>query len=102
MSNKVEHEQDSLATELLRELKLSAKRWFIAFCVMTALEVSTIAGFLIYLSLPTEEVTIEQEADENENSLVTQSVVEGENNGKADGQTQKESGEEFGRKEKEQ
>lgn len=56
-------EQETLAMELLRELKHSARRWFIAFVVMCLLEVATIAGFLYYISLPSEEYYIEQEAD---------------------------------------
>lgn len=64
--NKVEI---SLATELLHELKASAKRWFIAFCVMVALEIATIGGFLWYISLPVEEwVDIENE-DGNANYI---------------------------------
>jgi len=51
---------ETLATELLHELKASAKRWFIAFCVMVVLEIATIAGFLWYISLPVEEYTITQ------------------------------------------
>ena len=55
---------ESLATELLHELKLSAKRWFIAFCVMVVLELATIVGFMWYISLPTESYaeTIEQDS----------------------------------------
>ena len=60
---------ESLATELLHELKLSAKRWFIAFCVMVGVEVATIAGFLWYISLPAEEYTITQDAEQNENTI---------------------------------
>ena len=56
-------EQETLAMELLRELKHSARRWFIAFVVMCLLEVATIVGFLYYISLPSEEYYIEQEAD---------------------------------------
>lgn len=64
--NKVEI---SLATELLHELKASAKRWFIAFCVMVALEIATIGGFLWYISLPVEEwVSVENE-DGNANYI---------------------------------
>ena len=56
----------SLATELLHEVKASAKRWFIAFCIMVALEVCTIIGFVWYISLPAEtyDNTIEQTADD--------------------------------------
>lgn len=56
-------EHETLAMELLREVKHSARRWFIAFLVMCILEVGTIIGFLYYISLPTEEYYIEQEAD---------------------------------------
>lgn len=59
-------ESVSFATELLREVKSSARRWFIAFCIMVMLEVGTIVGFLWYISLPVEETTtdIEQDADD--------------------------------------
>lgn len=56
-------EHETLATELLREVKASARRWFIAFLVMCLLEIATVVGFLYYISLPTEEYNIEQEAD---------------------------------------
>ena len=71
------NENMTLATELLHELKASAKRWFIAFCVMVALEVATIAGFLWYISLPVEEsYTVTQDADQTdvENSSLSQSI----------------------------
>lgn len=54
-------EQETLAMELLRELKHSARRWFIAFLVMCIIEVGTILGFLYYISLPTEEYHLEQD-----------------------------------------
>lgn len=56
----------SLATELLHEVKTSAKRWFIAFCIMVVLEICTIVGFIWYISLPVEtyDNTIEQTADD--------------------------------------
>lgn len=57
-------EHESLAVELLKEIKASARRWFIAFVVMCVLELLTVGGFIWYLSLPTsEEYYIEQEAD---------------------------------------
>lgn len=55
-------ENTTLATELLHELKLSARRWFIAFIVMVVLELATIAGFLWYSTLSVEEYSVEQEA----------------------------------------
>ena len=59
------NENITLATELLHELKTSAKRWFIAFCIMVVLEVATIAGFLWYISLPIEEVTTTEQVVED-------------------------------------
>jgi len=62
---------DSFATELLKELKASSKRWFIAFCVMVALELFTIIGFIWYITLPVEETSITQESDnESENTVI--------------------------------
>lgn len=61
-------ENETLATELLHELKESAKRWFIAFCIMIALEAATIAGFMWYISLPVEDVTVKNE-DGNANYI---------------------------------
>lgn len=54
-------DQMTLATEMLHELKASSKRWFTAFCVMVGLEIATIAGFLWYVSLPVDEVTVESD-----------------------------------------
>ena len=58
---------DSFASELLREVKTNAKRWFIAFCVMVAVEIATIFGFMWYISLPVEEseTVYTQESDNN-------------------------------------
>ena len=58
----------TLATELLHELKASAKRWFIAFVIICCLEVATIAGFIWYISLPVDDVTVENE-DGNANYI---------------------------------
>lgn len=65
----------TLATELLREVKASARRWFIAFCVMCFIEVATICGFLWYISLPVESGTeIEQSVDDVSDSDIKQVV----------------------------
>lgn len=61
---------DTLATELLKELKISAKRWFIAFCIMIGLEVATIIGFMWYMSLPAEETTVTQDNNGDSNTLI--------------------------------
>lgn len=69
-------DSENLATELLREVKESAKRWFIAFLVMVGVEVATIVGFLWYISLPVEEVNTEyqQEIDNLDNSKAMQMI----------------------------
>mgnify|MGYP001475991361 FL=1 len=75
----MEKENTSLATELIRELKSTSKRWFIAFIVVLSLWFATIGGFIIYLSLPVEETvteTVTQDADDNDNN----NYVGGDNN----------------------
>jgi len=58
----MDEEGTTLATEIFQELKTSARRWFIAFLVMCGIEAATVAGFLWYISLPTEEsVTVEND-----------------------------------------
>ena len=54
-------ENETLATEMLRELKSNGRRWFIAFLVVLFLWFATIGAFLWYISLPVEETTVEQE-----------------------------------------
>lgn len=82
-------EKETLATELLRELTISAKRWFIAFCIMVVLEIATIAGFMWYLSLPVEESVVTVESDDNGNANyvgndVTGAIYNGKDNSKED------------------
>lgn len=63
----------NFATELLREVKTSARRWFVAFCVMVFLEIATIIGFIWYISLPVEESSTEeitQEADDGSSNQI--------------------------------
>lgn len=77
----MEKENTSLATELIRELKSTSKRWFIAFIVVLSLWFATIGGFIIYLSLPIEETTttesyVTQDADDNDDN----NYVGGDNN----------------------
>lgn len=73
-------EEKTLATELLHEIKASAKRWFIAFCIMVILEVLTIGGFMWYISLPIEEVTYTQQMDDIEGVDVRQIIGEDHGN----------------------
>lgn len=75
-------EQETLATELLREIKASAKRWFICFIIMVALEVATIIGFLWYISLPVDTTTTEvQDVDQDTDGGGDNSFVGGDNYG---------------------
>ena len=68
-------EYTSLAMAIMSELKKSAKRWFIAFCVMTVLEIATIIGFVWYISLPVEETSAEQNIDDvNDNNDIRQII----------------------------
>ena len=58
----MDQEGTTLATEIFKELKASARRWFIAFLVMCGVEVATVVGFIWYISLPTDEsVTVEND-----------------------------------------
>lgn len=59
-----DNEKMTLATELLHEIKASAKRWFIAFLVMCGIELATIAGFMWYLSLPVDEYSVSVDNDD--------------------------------------
>ena len=77
-------ENQTLATELMKELTLSAKRWFFAFIVMVILEICMIGGFMWYLSLPIDEVTVESE-DGNANYVgddVMGAIYNGKSNSK--------------------
>ena len=48
-------DNNKLATELLKELKTSARRWFVAFLVVLVLWFATVAGFIWYVNKPTEQ-----------------------------------------------
>ena len=77
-----EVDEHSLAYELLVEVRRSAKRWFVAFCIMTIFELLTIAGFMWYISLPVEEVSQMEQSMDNiemtENNVVKQSIEGGD------------------------
>lgn len=66
---------DSLATEMLKELKSNSKRWFIAFVVTLTLWFMTIGIFVWYINQPIEEtVTYTQDADSSDNSSINQRI----------------------------
>lgn len=54
MEPKNNNTSDNFATELLKEVKSSAKRWFVAFLVVLGLWFATIGVFFWYISLPVE------------------------------------------------
>ncbi len=65
-------EQETLATELLHEVKAQSKRWFTAFLIVLVLWFATIGAFLWYISLPVEEYDtyVEQEATDRSFNFV--------------------------------
>lgn len=67
-------EKDNLATELLREIKQSATRWFIlAMVELVALVTLVILLFVVPVETA-EETTYSQEIEEIENSDITQRI----------------------------
>ena len=74
-------EEESLATEMLRELKANSKRWFIISIVELVLLLFTITLFIAYLNTPAEDTTettnYTQEADtQGESSPISQNIGE--------------------------
>ncbi len=66
---------DSLATEMLKELKSNTRRWFIAFVIVLVLWFMTIGLFIAYINQPVEEtVTYTQDADSQDNSSINQRI----------------------------
>lgn len=59
---------ETLATEMLKEIKATSRRWFIAFIVTLCLWFGTIGVFIWYISLPVDEVSIENK-DGNANYI---------------------------------
>lgn len=72
--------ENSLAYELLQELKRSSKRWFIVSIIELAVIVSIIIGFFIYESQYSYETTedIYQYTDKTEYSTIDQNLDVGE------------------------
>ena len=72
-------EKDSLALEMLRELKQNSRRWFISFIIVLILWFATIGVFIWYINQPIEEVetTTTQDADtKGDNSPINQHIGE--------------------------
>jgi len=87
----MDKEGTTLATEIFQELKASARRWFIAFLVMVAVEATTVAGFLWYISLPVEETTVSQDMEDINGSNISQKVGNDYGTNSTDGNQETES-----------
>lgn len=72
--------EDTLATEMLKELKAQSKRWFIIAIVELVIILFSAILFVAYLNTPTEEkeeTSYSQNADtEGENSPINQQIKE--------------------------
>lgn len=71
--------EDTLATEMLKELKAQSKRWFVSFIIVLILWFATIGVFIWYINQPIEEIktTTTQDADtEGDNSPINQNIGE--------------------------
>lgn len=67
---------DNFATEMLKELKTNAKRWFIISIVELAIILSISGMFIYYINQPLETITYTQEADSQDNSVINQKIGE--------------------------
>ena len=54
-------ENQPLATELIRELRAQSKRWFIIALIELVIIILIVAGFLWYLTVPIDEISIEND-----------------------------------------
>lgn len=63
-------ENQTLASEMLSELKASNRRWFIAFLIVLVLWFATIGVFFWYISLPVDETVVDQYTEGDANSIV--------------------------------
>ena len=72
-------ENETLASEMLRELKANSKRWFISFIIVLVLWFSTIGIFIWYINQPIEatETIYTQDADtRGDDSPINQNLGE--------------------------
>ena len=59
---------DNLATELLREVKATSKRWFILFIIALIMLCGTNMAWLYAWNLPSEETTTTITSDDGSNA----------------------------------
>lgn len=73
-------EKDTLATEMLREIKAQSKRWFIVAIIELVIIIATNAGWLIYnsqfeeITTSTDEVQTIEDIDNSSNSNYIQTI----------------------------
>lgn len=84
-------DNEALATELLKEIKATSKRWFIAFLVVLGLWFCTIGAFIWYITLPVDETTIEQAVEDVEDSDIKQIVGDDYGEGVSESNTEEKS-----------
>ena len=78
----IQNETMPLATELLKEIQRSAKRWCIIAIAELILILARTSGFIWYLSLPIDEVVVESD-DGNANYVgndLTGAIYNGKSN----------------------
>lgn len=72
--------EDTLATEMMKELKSQSKRWFVIAIIELVIILFSAILFVAYLNTPTEEkeeTSYSQDADtEGENSPINQQIKE--------------------------
>lgn len=69
---------DTLATELIKEVKANAKRWFI----IAIIELVIIAGLVVYIFIPTEETTVETTTEQEVENTIDSSSMHQQSNAK--------------------
>ena len=73
-------EKETLATEMLREIKAQSKRWFIVAIIELIIIIATNSGWLIYnsqfeeITTSTDEVQTIEDIDNSNNSTYTQTI----------------------------
>ena len=65
----MEEDNQSLATELLHEVKATSKRWFILFIITLLMLFGTNMAWLYAWNLQTEETTISRDNNSNANYI---------------------------------
>ena len=73
-----------LATEILEEVKQNTRRWFWAFIIMVIIEVSTIVGFMWYISLPVDQEQVQIENDDGNANYIGHDLTGDLYNGEVD------------------